>query len=66
MNTNENIQSILQKDINRLRKVYISLNEAIEKKNMFIKLTNYFIKDMLEQGKISKEDLRKYFKKYEK
>ena len=59
-------RSSYQKDVNRLRKTCITLQKAIYKRNVFITQTNEFVQAMLNAGKVTKEDLKPYFRKNEK
>lgn len=56
-------RSSYQKDVNRLRITCTTLQKAIHKRNVFITQTNGFIQAMLNAEKITKEDLKPFFKK---
>ena len=52
-----------QKDVNRLREQCHKFQKALKNRNTYISNAVEFIDAMLEQGKITKEDLKPYFKK---
>lgn len=55
--------SSYQKDINRLRKRCNNYQKAIRLRNKYLLQSSNFIKAMIKEGKITKEDLKPYFKK---
>jgi hypothetical protein len=55
--------SSYQKEINRLKKLCSKLHVDLQYRNLYIRQTSIFMKDMLSQGKISKDDLIPYFKR---
>jgi hypothetical protein len=55
--------SSYQKDVNRLRKRCHEFQESIQMKEQYQWQAFAFIRDMLSQGKITKDDLRPYFKR---
>jgi hypothetical protein len=55
--------STFQKDVNRLRKRCHSYQKTIMIKKIFQAQALSFINDMLTAGRITKEDLKPYFKK---
>jgi hypothetical protein len=56
-------RSSLQKDINRMKKRCTALQETIRVRKFYNTQAKHFIKAMLEAGKITKEDLKPYFKR---
>lgn len=55
--------SSYQMDVNRMRERCTALQETIRQRKEYHNQTKRFISDMLAQGKISKEDLKPYFKR---
>jgi len=58
--------SSLQKDINRIKKRCTDLQETIRLRKNYQAQTILFIQDMLDAGRITKEELKQYFKKKNK
>lgn len=56
-------QSSLQKDLNRIKKLSTALQKNIKLRKNYQQQATLFIQDMLSAGKITKEDLKPYFKK---
>jgi predicted choloylglycine hydrolase len=52
-----------QKEINRLENFCTEYQKVIQARNNYIVSSRQFVTAMLEQGKITKEDLKPFFKK---
>jgi hypothetical protein len=59
-------KSKLSKKTNRHHKIMNDLQEAIAKRNDFITQTNLFIKKLLSENRVTKDELRVFYKPYKK
>jgi len=55
--------SSFQKDVNRLRKTCSNFQKSLEQRKIFQSQALSFIDQMLKEGKITKKDLKPYFKR---
>lgn len=55
--------SSFQKDVNRLRKTCSEFQKSLEQRKIFQAQTLSFINNLLKEGKITKKDLKPYFKR---
>lgn len=65
MENTDKIKQNLQKDINRLRKTCTKLGESNKLRKYQIKQFNIFIKKLLEENRITKDEISQFMDKKE-
>lgn len=66
MTSQDKATSKFQKRINRLQKTIDVLTASVHRRREFARGANRFTKELLKEGRTTREELNKYFKPYPK